>query len=81
MNGVKDGGADPDDGKNRKMAEYLRYSAAGTQLFVASGMGLGAGLWLDSKLGWLPILTILGTFVGFAGGFYTLYMELFGRKR
>ena len=78
---MKHGGVDPDDGKNRKMAEYLRYSAAGTQIFVATGMGLGAGLWLDSKLGWTPILTILGTFLGFAGGFYTLYMELFGRKR
>ncbi len=76
-----DAGEDPRRSANRKLAEYLRFSAAGTQLFVAGGLGALLGWWLDEKTGLSPILLILLTFLGFGGGFYTLYKELFGRKR
>lgn len=66
---------------HRKLAGYLRYSAAGMQLAIAAGLGALLGWWLDDKLGISPLLLILGTFAGFAGGFYSLYMELFGRRR
>ena len=34
---------------------------------------LGAGAWLDSKLGTRPFLMVLGAFVGAGAGFYSLY--------
>lgn len=37
---------------------------------------LGAGAWLDSKLGSGPILLILGAFVGAGAGFYSLYYHI-----
>ena len=37
---------------------------------------LGAGAWLDSKLGTGPILLILGAFVGAGAGFYSLYYHI-----
>lgn len=37
---------------------------------------LGAGAWLDSKLGTSPLLLILGAFVGGAAGFYSLYYHI-----
>jgi F0F1-type ATP synthase assembly protein I len=37
---------------------------------------LGAGAWLDTRLGTSPILLIIGAFVGGAAGFYSLYYHL-----
>lgn len=37
---------------------------------------MGAGWWLDSKLGSGPILMILGAFVGGGAGFYSLYYHI-----
>jgi F0F1-type ATP synthase assembly protein I len=76
-----DPGNDPRRVKNRKLVEYLRYSAAGTQLFAAIGLGVLLGWWLDKKTGLSPLCLVLGAFLGFGSGFYALYRELFGRKR
>jgi len=51
------------------------------QLAITVGLGVWAGLWADGKLGTSPILVIAGTFLGFAAGFYSLYLGLFGRRR
>jgi F0F1-type ATP synthase assembly protein I len=73
---------DPQEERNRKkLSLYLRYSSAGTQLFITLGMGVLAGYWLDEKTGLSPLFILLGTFLGFAAGFYALYMSLFGRRR
>ena len=48
------------DRRNRKLVGYLKYSAAGSQLFVAVGLGALLGWWLDGKTGWSPILLIAG---------------------
>jgi F0F1-type ATP synthase assembly protein I len=71
----------PDDGRDRKLAGYLKYSGAGLQLFAAVGACTLLGWWLDGKTGLSPILLIAGAFFGFFAGFYTLYRELFGRKK
>jgi F0F1-type ATP synthase assembly protein I len=76
-----DPGEDPRRGRNRKLVVYLRYSAAGTQLFAAIGLGTLLGWWLDKKTGLSPICLVLCMFLGFGSGFYALYRELFGRKR
>jgi F0F1-type ATP synthase assembly protein I len=70
-----------EDGRNRKLKAYLRYSGAGLQLFAAIGLGTWLGWWLDQKTGWSPILLIAGAVFGFSSGFYTLYRELFGRRK
>ena len=72
---------DPRGRGDRKLAAYLRYSGAGMQLCIAGLLGALLGWWLDGKLGLSPVLLILGTFLGFGAGFYTLYQELFGRRR
>ena len=72
----------PRDERNRKnQRAYLRYYSAGTQLFITVGLGVLAGYWLDKKTDLSPTFVILGTFLGFAAGFYSLYMSLFGRRR
>ncbi len=67
--------------EREKLKGYLRFSGAGLQLCIAAGLGAWAGWWLDEKIGLSPVLLILGTFLGFGAGFYTLYLELFGRRR
>jgi F0F1-type ATP synthase assembly protein I len=44
---------------------------------------LGAGAWLDAKLGTAPVLMVVGAFVGAGSGFYSLYyhMVIEPRKR
>ena len=71
----------PEDGRDRKLVGYLRYSGAGLQLFAAVGLCTWLGYWLDGKTGLSPVLLIAGAFFGFMAGFYTLYKELFGRKK
>ena len=65
----------------RKLKSYLRFSAAGMQMCAAGGLGALAGWWLDGKAGLSPLFLILGVFLGFGLGTYTLYRELFGRRR
>ena len=71
----------PREEQRRKERAYLRYSSAGMQLAITVGLGVWAGLWADGKLGTSPILVVVGTFLGFGAGFYSLYMSLFGRRR
>ena len=73
--------ASPDDGRDRKLVGYLRYSGAGLQFFAAVGLCTLLGWWLDERMGLSPVFLIAGAFFGFLAGFYTLYMELFGRKK
>ncbi|MBI5241313.1 MAG: AtpZ/AtpI family protein [Elusimicrobia bacterium] len=46
--------------------------AAGTELAAAVFVGVGGGWWLDSVLGTLPGLTVLGAMAGMAFGLYRL---------
>jgi len=72
---------DPHEERQRKLRSYLRYSSAGMQLVVAAGLGGLAGWWLDEKVGLSPVFLVLGIFLGFGAGIYSLYVSLFGRGR
>jgi F0F1-type ATP synthase assembly protein I len=56
---------------------------AGLGLTLAASIALFAigGNWLDGKLGTSPVFVLVGTFLGFAGGFYSLYEKLVLRPR
>lgn len=73
---------DPDK-QSKIIGKYLRYSYLGTQLFVSIGLLTYAGFWLDGKAGTLPLFTLIGSALGFAAGFYSIYMDLFpsGERR
>ncbi len=47
---------------------------------VAMGLSIAlfalAGNWLDGRLGTRPLFVLIGVFLGFAGGFYSLYARL-----
>lgn len=36
----------------------------------------GAGMWLDSRLGTMPIFVMVGAFLGAGAGFYSLYYHI-----
>lgn len=64
----------PDDNHQEPspLADYAVYGAAGIQLAVVTVAGLLAGNALDGWLGWTPVLTIVGTALGFTGGILNL---------
>ena len=54
-------------------ADAARAAGRGLTLALATGLFLGAGWWLDGRLGTVPLFTVLGAVVGAAAGFYSLY--------
>ncbi len=59
------------------LAKYLRYSYVGIQFFLSVGLFTAGGIWLDRRLGTVVLFTLVGLALGFAGGLYTLYREVF----
>ena len=74
-------GNDPQEDSRAKLRSYLRHSSAGTQIVISGGLGALLGWWVDGKTGLTPLFLVLGIFLGFTLGIYTLYRELFGRRR
>ena len=66
---------------SRDLAKYLRYSHLGLQLLVSFCIFTGLGYWLDRKLGTLPLFMLLGLAIGFAGGTYSVYKDLFPSEK
>lgn len=56
------------------------YAGFGIQLGVTIVAFCFLGYYLDGRLGTLPILTILGTFIGAGGAFYSIYRKLVPRE-
>lgn len=54
-------------------------SSVGLSLVIATFLGLALGLWLDSKFGTKPILTIVFLVLGIIAGFRNYYLIM--RKR
>jgi F0F1-type ATP synthase assembly protein I len=50
-----------------------QFMGLGLSFALAVLLFLGAGAWVDSKLGTAPLLLILGAFIGAGAGFYSLY--------
>ncbi|MBC8344190.1 MAG: AtpZ/AtpI family protein [Bacteroidetes bacterium] len=52
------------------------YSHLGITLAIMILLGFFGGNWLDKKLGWEPVFTISGAFLGATGGFLNLIKTL-----
>ncbi|HUP19346.1 MAG TPA: AtpZ/AtpI family protein [Gemmatimonadota bacterium] len=59
--------------RRRVVRELGRFTGFGLAWALSVLVFLLAGYWLDGRLGTLPWFTILGAFVGAAGGFVSLY--------
>lgn len=60
------------DGPNRGYGEGWRYVSYTISFAVAVALWALGGVWLDRRLGTLPLFTILGTFVGMGTAGYWL---------
>jgi hypothetical protein len=49
------------------------FTEIGFTLLVTTLIGVAAGYWLDGRIGTLPVLTILGFFVGAGLGSWAIY--------
>jgi ATP synthase protein I len=57
------------------------FAGVGVQFAVAILVFLFLGRWIDSRLGTAPVFLIIGTFVGAAGGFYSMYRKVSAATR
>ena len=57
-------------------AAAYRYTGLGLQFAATIGVFGYGGFWLDEKLGTLPLLLIIGVFLGFALGTFSLVKRL-----
>lgn len=71
------GGKPKDDGGQFEVA---RFAGLGLTWALSVLLFLGAGWWLDQRLGITPLLTILGAFTGAGAGFYYMYLEVVERR-
>ena len=70
-----------DPERRSPLSRYLRYSHVGIQFFVAVVLFTVLGVWLDSRLGTGVLFTLLGLALGFGGGFYAMYRDIYPRAR
>lgn len=57
-------------------AQLGRYTGHGLTLAASTAFFTWVGDWLDERLGTAPVLVIVGAFVGFGAGFYSMYRQL-----
>lgn len=71
----------PEDKNNR--AEIFRkagpYLGLGTMFLASIGTGIAGGYWADRWLGTTPWLTLAGSFLGIALGFYNFFVVVLRR--
>jgi F0F1-type ATP synthase assembly protein I len=68
---------DADEGnRQRSMRDYSRYSSVGVTFGVVLALFAFAGYWADKQVGSSPIFLVLGVFVGFGGGLYSLIRKI-----
>ena len=66
-------------GPTKTERKYIRFAAVGTQFGLAITLFTLGGVWLDGKFEQLsPLFTLLGFFVGFAGGTASLIYHVLG---
>ncbi len=65
-----------DEQRREMMRVSGQFMGHGLRLALAVLLFMGLGAWLDSKLGWPPILMVIGAFVGGGAGFYSLYSHI-----
>ena len=67
--------------RKRVARELGRFTGLGLTWALSVLLFLLIGYWLDGRLGTLPWLTMVGAFVGAAGGFLSLYKALTAASR
>lgn len=58
------------------LGEVGRYAGHGLTIALSTALFAWAGDWLDGRLGTAPLFVIVGVFVGFGAGFYSMYRQL-----
>lgn len=67
----------PDEaGPDALVGQVGRYAGHGFTIAAATVVFALAGDWLDGRLGTTPLFVLLGVFVGFGAGFYSMYRQL-----
>lgn len=64
----------------RALREAAPYLGIGSSLAATVLLGLGAGYWLDGKLGTRPYLFLLGGVFGIGASFWQVYKQVMVRK-
>jgi ATP synthase protein I len=67
--------------RKRVLRELGRFTGLGLTWALSVLFFLLIGYWLDGRLGTLPWFTMVGAFVGAAGGFLSLYKALTAASR
>ncbi len=57
-------------------SKVVQYSGLGITLVVTIIVFFFIGKWLDSKFDTKVVFTLILTFIGFAGGFYSFYLSI-----
>jgi ATP synthase protein I len=57
-------------------SKFAQYSGLGVTLAVTILLFLWVGMWLDGKFETGVLFTLLLTFIGFAAGFYSFYLNI-----
>ena len=66
----------PDPGSSREVGDGYRYVALGITFGLGIVLFMGAGFALDTWLGTMPWLTMLGTLLGSVLSFVNVYAKL-----
>lgn len=72
----------PDDedaggtGPNTLPSELGRYAGHGMTIALSTAAFAWGGVWLDDRLGTEPVFVLVGVFVGFGAGFYSMYRDI-----
>ncbi len=61
---------------NDFMGEAASYTHLGLTFAIAALLGFFGGRWLDGEIGTSPLFTLVGAFLGGAGGFINLIRSL-----
>ena len=61
---------------NRALTQLGRYSGHGLTLGLSTALFAWLGSLADERLHTGPLFVLLGTFIGFGGGFYAMYRQL-----
>jgi len=62
-------------------ATHSELAGLGLTLGLATALFAVGGNWIDGQLGTKPLFVLLGTFVGFGGGFWSMYSRLMVKGR
>lgn len=63
------------------MREAAPYLGIGSTLAITVALGLGAGYWIDGKLGTRPLCFLLGGVFGMLVSFWQVYTLVMRRKQ